>query len=126
MNTPGYDKNNIFFKIINHEVDAKILYEDDYSIVISDIKPAAKIHLLIIPKALRISFNDFIQSEPSHSIKAVFQTVQKIATDNGLDSSGYRIIMNHGEDASQTVPHFHIHLLGGQSIGPLSANDTTH
>lgn len=126
MNTPGYDKNNVFFKIINRTLDAKILYEDDYSIVISDINPAAKIHLLIIPKALRISFDDFIQNEPAHSAKAVFQTVQKMARDNGLDDSGYRIIMNHGKDASQTVSHFHIHLLGGQSIGPLTIGDTMH
>lgn len=126
MNTPGYDKNNIFFKIINREVSAEILYEDDHSIVISDINPATKVHLLIIPKALRVSFDDFIQGEPAHSAKAVFQTVQKMAREKGLDDSGYRIVMNHGNDASQTIPHFHIHLLGGQKVGPIAVDDTAH
>lgn len=123
MITENYNQNNIFFKMISGDTDVEFLYEDDHSFVVSDINPAATVHLLIIPKAKRISFDDFVQNEPAQAVKAVFQTVQQMAKRYNLVESGYRVVMNHGADANQTVHHFHIHLLGGDKIGPFSSLD---
>lgn len=123
MITENYNKNNAFYKMISGELSVKRLHEDEHCIVISDINPVAAVHLLIIPKAQRISFDDFVQNEPAQTVKAVFQNVQQMAKRYNLIESGYRIVMNHGADANQTVHHFHIHLLGGVVVGPFSALD---
>ena len=117
-----YDENNIFAKIIRKEIPAKIIYEDDTVIAIHDIAPAAPIHILVLTKKPYLSFNDFILKSDKSEIHEFFTIVQKIASDLGLESAGYRILMNHGEDAMQSVPHFHIHILGGKKLGRLIGN----
>jgi diadenosine tetraphosphate (Ap4A) HIT family hydrolase len=78
--------------------------------------PKAKIHILGIPKMLVVDFNDFILNADQEMVKYFFSKVHQVAKDAGLDKSGFRIITNNGSDAGQEVPHFHIHILGGESL----------
>lgn len=120
-----YDQNNIFRKIINKEIPADIVYEDEKVMAFKDVNPAAPFHVLLIPKSENVSFHDFT-SENDADIAYLFSKAKEIATESGLDKTGYRLITNHGADAMQTVPHFHLHILGGQTLGPLIAGDEHH
>jgi histidine triad (HIT) family protein len=115
----AYDNSNIFAKIIRGEIPTKKLYEDEYVIAIEDIEPAAPTHILVIPKGDYSSFDDFSQNASPETIARFFTTIQKLAKQFGIDKSGYRLITNHGQDASQSVAHFHVHLLGGKQLGKL-------
>ena len=121
-----YDTNNIFQKIISKEIPAQIVYEDDKTLAFKDINPAAPFHVLLIPKNSSISIADFSTNQEDSLIAHFFRTAHLIAAENGLDKSGYRLITNHGSDAMQTVPHFHLHILGGKRLGPLIAGDDFH
>lgn len=116
----AYDDNNIFAKILRGEIPCKKLYEDEFALAFPDIQPAAPTHVLIIPKGNFVSFHDFA-SAPPEFVAGFFAAVQKVAAQLGVDASGYRIISNHGPDAAQSVPHFHVHLLAGTQMGHLLA-----
>ena len=107
-----YDNSNIFYKIINKQLPATIVYEDDDVLAFNDINPKAPVHILIIPKGEFISFDDFVEKSTNEKVASFFKTVQKIAKDNGLSDNSYRIVGNCGEEAGQIVQHFHIHLMG--------------
>lgn len=111
-----YDDNNIFARIIRGEIPAKKFYEDKQVLAFYDIAPQTPIHLIIIPKGRYISFDDFVRTASPELISYFFIKVQAIAEQLGLPSNGYRIIANHGKDANQQVPHFHVHLLGGKKL----------
>lgn len=115
----AYDKNNIFAKILRGEIPCKKVHEDEFVLAFEDIAPAAPIHVLVIPKGEYISFNDFVTRAPEALSKGFFASVQKIAAKLKLEENGYRLISNHGPDASQSVPHFHVHILGGRAMGGL-------
>jgi histidine triad (HIT) family protein len=119
-----YQQDNIFAKIIRRDIPCNPIYEDEHTLIIRDIAPAAPIHLLVLPKGQYTSFDDFVRSASSEAIASFFRTVQKTAADAGIDADGYRLIMNHGANASQTVPHFHVHILGGRMLGALLTDDT--
>jgi len=111
-----YDVHNIFAKIIRKEFDTKILYEDDFVVAIEDIAPIVPVHILVLTKKSCISFNDFISYATAQEVDETFKSVQKIAAKFDLEKEGYRILMNHGTNANQSVPHFHIHILGGTKL----------
>tara|TARA_Y100000817_G_scaffold217857_1_gene171686 strand:- start:141 stop:503 length:363 start_codon:yes stop_codon:yes gene_type:complete len=113
----SYDNENIFSKILKGEIPCDKVYEDENILCFKDINPIAKIHVLIIPKDKYISFNDFVANASSEKISYFFKTVEKIAKKLNVVDSGYRIITNHGMDANQEVPHFHLHLLGKENLG---------
>ena len=113
----SYDNENIFSKILKGEIPCDKVYEDESVLCFKDINPIAKIHVLIIPKDKYISFNDFVTNASSEKISYFFKTVEKIAKKLNVIDSGYRIITNHGMDANQEVPHFHLHLLGKENLG---------
>jgi diadenosine tetraphosphate (Ap4A) HIT family hydrolase len=115
----AYDRNNIFAKILRKELPCKKMYEDEIVLAFQDIQPAAPVHVLVVPKAEYISFHDFVAHAPADLVKNFFVSVSKVAAELGLEESGYRIISNHGPDASQSVPHFHVHILGGRPLGGL-------
>ena len=119
----SYDKNNIFAKIIRGEVPCSKVYEDDVCFAFNDIAPAAPVHILVCPKGDYISFHDFSVNAKPEFVAKFFASVQKIANDAGLAEGGYRVLFNHGKNASQTVFHFHVHIMGGKSLGGLVAND---
>ena len=118
-----YDQTNIFAKIIAGEVPCDEVYNDKNVLAFKDVSPAAPMHVLVIPKGEYVSFNDFATKAGTEKLANFFQTVQKIASDLGLEQDGYRLITNHGKNASQTVPHFHVHILGGKPLGGLLADD---
>lgn len=111
-----YDKNNIFAKIIRGEIPTKKLYEDEFCIAFPDIQPAAKTHILVVPKFEATSFNDFVQLADPNFIAGFYKSVQKIASKQGLEQGGYRVLFNHGKFASQTVFHYHVHILGAEPL----------
>ena len=119
----AYDSHNIFAKIIRGEIPSKKVYEDDVVMAFHDVMPAAPIHVLVVPKGDYISFDDFCAKASEGTVAGFFKTVQKIAVSLGLPNNGYRLISNHGADASQSVAHFHVHILGGKSLGGLLADD---
>ncbi len=105
---------SIFEKIINRDIPAEIIFEDEICIVIRDIEPQAPVHCLIIPKKKiqRISLSkDSDQSTLGH----LLLIARKTATDEKLDS-GFRIIINNGHEGGESVPHLHVHLMGGRQM----------
>jgi len=114
-----YDENNIFAKIIRKEIPCDLVYEDEKVLFFNDINPQAKIHVLGIPKIPVINFRDFVSNSDKDNIKYFFDKVSEIVNSLGLDKSGYRLVTNDGLDANQEVPHFHIHILGGEKLSSL-------
>ncbi|MDY6787713.1 MAG: histidine triad nucleotide-binding protein [candidate division WOR-3 bacterium] len=105
----------LFCKIISGDIDSDKVYEDQYVYAFNDINPQAPVHILIIPKKHIESIHDVSGSDKPY-IDAVISAIQKIASDNGLDRDGYRIVTNHGKRAGQSVFHLHFHLLGGRDL----------
>ena len=118
-----YDSDNIFAKILRGEIPSDKVYEEDEVLAFNDISAAAPVHVLVIPKGEYISFDDFSRNAGVERIASFFQTVQKIADDLGVVEDGYRLITNHGHNGSQSVPHFHVHILGGKQLGGLLPGD---
>lgn len=118
-----YDNNNIFAKILRGDIPCNKVYEDEFVLAFHDIAPAAPVHVLVIPKGEYVSFDDFTRRAESDAVINFFSSVQMVAAQLGVTKSGYRLITNHGDDASQAVPHFHVHILGGQPLGGLLPDD---
>jgi histidine triad (HIT) family protein len=104
----------IFEKIISGEIQADILYQDEICIVIRDIEPQAPVHFLVIPKKVIPRIGDALQEDQS-SLGHLLLTAGKIAEQENL-SSGYRVVINHGKNGGETVPHLHVHVLGGRQM----------
>jgi diadenosine tetraphosphate (Ap4A) HIT family hydrolase len=113
----SYDPNNIFARILRGEIPCKKVYEDSHALAFHDINPQAKLHVLVIPKGAYVSWADFAARGSTEEIAGLVRAVGKVATQLGLDASGYRTLANHGPDSHQEVPHFHIHVFGGQPLG---------
>ena len=113
----SYDPNNIFARILRGEIPCKKVYEDSHALAFHDINPQAKLHVLVIPKGAYVSWADFAARGSTEEIAGLVRAVGKVATELGLDASGYRTLANHGPDSHQEVPHFHIHIFGGQPLG---------
>ena len=105
---------NIFLKIIDKTIPAKIAYEDDRCLAFHDIGPKAPVHVLIIPKKV-IRTHDEIVAEDAALIGHLHVVAVKLAAELGLES-GYRLVINCKEQGGQTVPHLHMHLLGGRDL----------
>ena len=120
------DESCIFCKIAAGEIPTKKVYEDDYVIAFDDLEPLMPVHTLIIPKDHYAHIGDNV---PEETLGHVFGVVRKVAEIKGL-KNGYRLMVNTGEDASQSVQHFHVHMLGGgwmprpndQDWGPSATN----
>ena len=114
-----YDNNNIFAKIIRNEIPCDKVFEDDKVLFFNDIYPKAKIHILGLPKVEVISLSDFIVQSSEIEFKYFFQKVFEVIQKFELNKTGYRLITNDGKNANQEVPHFHVHILGGNKLGEL-------
>ena len=112
-----YEQNNVFAKILRGELPNKTVYEDEEVLAFHDIYPQSKVHVLVIPKGKFVSFDDFTKKATTDQIGKFFEKVGKIARDLGVDQEGFRIIANIGEYGGQEVPHFHVHICGGQKLG---------
>ncbi len=108
----------LFCKIVNQELPADVVYEDDELLAFNDISPQAPTHVLIIPKAHIATVNDLTESE-SGLIGRMVLRARAIASEIGIAESGYRLIMNCNPEGGQTVYHIHLHLLGGRQLTAL-------
>ena len=115
--TSEYDDGNIFAKILYGDIPNDTVYEDDKFLAFHDIAPAAPIHIVVIPKRSGLRSPKDLEEQADVAGELV-STAVKIAQQEQLDS-GYRLIMNCGEHAGQSVPHVHLHILGGGTLGPL-------
>ncbi len=113
----AYDTNNIFARILRGEIPCQKVYEDDHAFAFHDIKPQARVHVLVIPKGAYVSMDDFSFQASEREIAGFIRAVGKVARDLGLADPGYRILANHGDDSGQEVPHFHVHIFAGQRLG---------
>lgn len=104
----------IFKRIIDREIPAKIVHEDELSLAFHDVSPQAPVHILIIPKKEIASIAE-LQPEDTALMGHLIQVVQKIAREQGL-TNGFRTVINTGSDGGQTVPHLHIHLMGKRAL----------
>ena len=121
METQIYDINNVFAKILRGEIPCKKLDECPHTLTFYDINPQAPIHVLVIPKGLYIDMNDFSNSASVEEQAAFVSAIGRAAKLTGAFKKGYRIISNVGTFGHQEVPHLHVHILGGETIGPLRA-----
>lgn len=117
--TQPYDDQNIFAKILRGEIPSKKVYEDDFALAFHDIAPAAKHHILVIPKGPYVSWDDFSSRGSDAEIAGFVRAVGTIARDHGWVGDGYRLLANIGGDAGQEVPHLHVHIFAGQRLGPM-------
>jgi len=103
----------LFCRIVRGEIPAAIVYEDEHVIAFDDITPQAPVHTLIIP---RVHFTNLSDDIPAEQLAALFSAVPKVAEVKGIAESGYRVIVNNGPDANQTVQHLHVHVIGGRPL----------
>jgi histidine triad (HIT) family protein len=106
----------LFTKIINREIPADIVYEDELSLVFKDINPQAPFHVLIIPKKPIPTINDILL-EDRQVVGHLYYVAKQLATEFGFSEDGYRVVMNCNEHAGQTVFHIHLHMLAGKELG---------
>ena len=105
----------IFEKVIARQVPAKIIYEDEQVLAFHDIDPKAPLHLLIVPKKLIPRIGEATADDQSLLGHLLLKAAQ-VATLVGLNESGYRLVINHGRNGGESVPHLHVHLLGGRPM----------
>jgi histidine triad (HIT) family protein len=105
----------LFCGIVDGKVKANLVYEDDAVVAFKDIAPKAPVHFLIIPRKHVASVSDIAESD-RELIGAIFQVAAKLAREQGIAESGYRVVVNSGADAGQSVLHLHYHLLGGRQM----------
>lgn len=110
-------ENCIFCKIVKGEIPSEKVYEDEKVLAFKDINPAAPIHVLIIPKEHFKNVLD-VKEENKGVISDIFQAINKVAKQLGIEEDGFRVITNCGKDAGQEVMHLHFHLLAGGKMGP--------
>ena len=119
--TLPYDDSNVFAKILRGELPCKKVYEDEHALAFHDINPHAPTHILVIPKAAYVSWDDFCVRASAEEIAGFVRAVGKVARDFGLVAPGYRLLANVGQASGQEVPHLHVHIFAGRGLGPMLA-----
>jgi histidine triad (HIT) family protein len=108
----------IFSKIIRKEIPAEIVYQDELVTAFRDINPQAPTHVLIVPNKLIPTVND-VTAEDELALGRLFTVARRIAEQEGIAESGYRLLVNCNRDAGQEVYHLHMHIFGGRPLGPM-------
>jgi histidine triad (HIT) family protein len=122
----AYDPNNPFAKILRGELPCKKVYESAHALAFHDIHPMAPVHVLVIPKGSYIDWDDFSARASDEEIAGYVRAVGQVARQLGLTDRGYRAMTNNGRDAHQTVPHLHIHLFAGKTLGAMLPGGDAH
>ncbi len=115
----AYDDSNVFARILRGEIPSRRIYEDEWAVAFHDIAPQAPVHVLVVPRGRYVSFADFSAHATEAEIVGFVRAVGRVAQQLGLEAPGYRILSNMGEHSGQEVPHLHVHLFGGQPLGPM-------
>ena len=111
-------KETIFSKIIRQEISTPLLYQDELVTAFRDISPQANCHILIIPNKLIPTVND-VSDEDELALGRMISVAKKLAVKEGIAGDGFRLIVNCNKDGGQEVYHLHMHLVGGQAMGPM-------
>lgn len=113
--TETYDQNNVFAKMLAGEIPADVVYEDDRCLAFRDIAPQAPVHILVIPKAPIAKLSDSSE-EHAAVLGHLMWAAGEVARREGLAEDGFRVVINNGARAHQTVFHLHVHVLGGRDF----------
>ena len=119
--TLPYDSQNIFARILRGEIPNRTVFQDDWALAFHDINPQAPVHVLVIPTGAYVNWDDFSARADEAEIAGFVRAVGHVARELGLVQPGYRLLANIGRDGHQEVPHLHVHLFGGQPLGPMLA-----
>ena len=104
----------IFCKLANGEIPTDVVAQNDLACAFRDMSPAVPTHVLVVPKA---HHDNIIDGVPAETLAAMVALVDEVVHKEGIDQSGFRVIMNTGADAGQAVNHLHMHVLGGKDLG---------
>jgi histidine triad (HIT) family protein len=117
-----YDDQNVFARILRGEIPSKTVAETEHTLAFHDIRPLAPVHILVIPKGPYVTFDHFAAEASDAEIADFSRTVARLCAEHKVrpvDGDGYRLIANAGVAANQEVPHMHVHILGGRTLGPM-------
>jgi len=106
----------IFARIIDREIPADIVYEDDRALAFRDVNPVAPVHILVIPKKPIVGVGT-AESDDAALLGHLMWVAAEVARQEGIAESGYRVVTNNGADGGQSVSHLHLHVLGGRQLG---------
>lgn len=118
MSTDDTTPETLFSKIIRRELPADIVFQDELVTAFRDINPARPTHILIVPNKHIPSVCD-VTPDDEAAMGRLFTVARALAEQEGIAASGYRLIVNCGQDGRQEIPHIHMHLLGGTDVGPM-------
>ena len=107
------DPNCVFCKIVAGEIKSDIVAQDERTVAFNDLAPAAPRHVLVVPRAHYANAAEVSDAEDLH---AMFRMARQVAAAQGIEESGYRMVLNTGPDAQQSVFHVHLHVLGGRQM----------
>ena len=117
----SYDDQNIFARILRGEIPCDKVLETGHALAFHDIQPQAPVHVLVIPKGPYVNIDHFAEAASDAEIADFTRAVARVARETGVaevaGGNGYRIIVNTGPDGRQDVPHFHVHIAGGERLG---------
>jgi histidine triad (HIT) family protein len=105
----------LFCKIVKREIPSQVVLENEHALAFRDIRPVAPTHCLVIPKKHIVGIGD-ANPEDAATLGECLLLARKVAEAEGLGESGYRVVINNGVDAGQSVFHLHVHVLGGRSL----------
>ena len=105
----------LFCNVLEKKIPATVVYEDEHTLAFRDIRPVAPTHVLIVPKKHIAAIHDLTE-EDATTMGRVMIAARKVADELGLVEAGFRLVINDGDAAGQTVHHIHVHLLGGRSL----------
>lgn len=105
----------LFCNIVDKKVPAQVVWENEHALAFRDIRPVAPTHVLVIPKKHVVGIGD-VTAEDKEALGEVMFAVHKVAAELGLSADGYRVVLNHGVNAGQSVFHLHAHVLGGRQL----------
>ena len=119
--TLPYDADNIFARILRGELPSKKVFENEHALVIHDVAPLAPVHLLAIPKGAYVSWDDFSARASAPEMVALTRAIGEAARVVEASAQGYRVLTNVGKRGGQEIAHLHVHIFGGQPLGPMLA-----
>ncbi len=115
MSDAERSSDTVFGAIVRGEIPADIVYEDDQCLAFRDLNPQAPTHVLVIPRVAITGLQEADQADPA-LLGQLMQAAQTVARQEGLEEDGWRVVVNVGENAGQTVAHLHLHVLGGRKL----------
>ena len=111
-----YDDANIFARILRGELPCNKVHEDEWCLAFHDIRPQAPVHVLVIPKGPYVSWDDFTAKAGDAEVAGFIRSVGEVTRLLGLQTPGYRLMVNMGQNGHQEVPHLHVHIFGGRQF----------